>query len=251
MRTNYLSTTAFICLEWKTIPWSAHPKWPKDKLLDILVEVPGILQDMAILKTFTRQPEKQHFLRQVLEESCWWCDRQLLLWSTSCGAAVVTFVESLIAVQDLDDNSKESAPPSTDLAMAHLGMIYWTTYNLLSQILSWLRGPGPSREDTTPLPPRLDAHLYSHKVALLIPYFKKPGVGFYLISFIGFPVAVAASFLARQDSVGTFSEARALLVRAFRGERGKQLQGFLATWPWMTRSELDTLGMTGSHAAAT
>jgi hypothetical protein len=95
----------------------------------------------------------------------------------------------------------------------------------------------------------MDARLWTHKVALLIPYFQNPGVGSYLISFIGFPVAVAASFLARQDSVGNFSEARALLVRAFHGERGKQLQRFLATWPWMTRPELDTLGVTGTQAS--
>lgn len=235
-------------LEWKTIPWSTHPKWPKDKLLDILIEVPGILEDMATLKTSSSQPEKRYFLRQALEDRCWLCDRQLLSWSTSCGEAIVAFVESLIAVQDLDDNSKESAPASTDLAMAHLGMIYWTTCNLLSQILSWLREAAPSKEGTILLPPRIDVHLYSHKVALLIPYFKKPGVGSYVITFIGFPVAVAASFLARQDLVGDFSEARALLVRAFHGERGKQLQRFLATWPWMTRPELETLGVTGAQA---
>ncbi|KAJ9607131.1 hypothetical protein H2200_008203 [Cladophialophora chaetospira] len=236
-------------LEWTNIPWSIHPKSPKDKLVDILIEVPGILEDMTILKTLSSQPQERYLLCQALEERCWRCDRQLLIWSTSCGNAIVDFVESLISVQDLSENSAESAPPSTYLAMAHLGMLYWTTYNLLSQILSWLRQAAPSKNKTPPLPPRMDAHLYVHKVALLIPYFNKPEVGSYLISFIGFPVAVAASFLAREDSAGTYSEARALLVQAFSGgERGKELQRFLASWPWLTRSEADTLGMTGAQA---
>lgn len=235
-------------LEWKTMPWSKHPKWPKDKLVDILIDVPGIMEDMTTLQTLSAQPEERYLLCQALEERCWQCDRELLSWSTSCGEAIVAFVESLIAVPGLDDNSESSAP-STDLAMAHLGILYWTIYNLLSQILSGIREAAPSREDMTRLPPRIDALLYSRKVALLIPYFKKPGVGSYLITFIGFPVTVAASFLARQDSEGTFSEARALLVKAFRGERGQHLQRFLATWPWVTRPESDTLGVTGAQAA--
>lgn len=235
-------------LEWKSVPWSTHPKWPKDKLLDILIEVPGILEDLVTLGTLSPQSMKRSSMWQALEERCWWCDRQLLSWSASCGKAVVAFVESLITVQDLDQKSQESAPPSTDLAMAHLGMIYWTTCNLLSQMLFWLSANAPSKEDSTRLPPRMDAYLYSHKVALLISYFQNPAVGSYLISFIGFPVAVAASFLARQDSTGNFSEARALLASAFHGERGKHLQRFLATWPWLTRSQLDTLGVTAAQA---
>lgn len=204
---------------------------------------------MPSLKSLSSQPEKQYLLSQTLEERCWRCDRQLLSWSTSCGEAVVSFVESLIAVQDLDNNGEASTPPSTDLAMAHLGMIYWTTYNLLSQILLWLKGAPSSEEEIALLPPRIDAYLYSRKVVLRIPYFKKPGVGSYLISFIGFPVTVAASFLARHDSLGNFSEVRALLVKAFHNEGGKQLQRFLASWPWMTRSEMDTLGMTEAQAS--
>ncbi|KAK5064776.1 hypothetical protein LTR84_000610 [Exophiala bonariae] len=55
-------------LEWKTIPWSNHPKGPKDKLIDILIEIPGILEDMGALETLSTQPEKRHFLGQGLEE---------------------------------------------------------------------------------------------------------------------------------------------------------------------------------------
>lgn len=236
-------------LKWKIIPWSTHSKSPKDELIDILVDIPEILEDIVSLRTLSSQPEKQYLLRQAVEEKCWRCDRQLLSWSTSCGNATVAFVESLITAHSTEENSKNSAPPATDLAMAHLGMIYWTTYSLVSQMLSSLSGASPPGEDKNRLPPRIDAHLYSRKVALLIPYFKSPAVGSFLLSFIGFPVAVAASFLARQDSEGNFSEARALLVKAFHGERGSQLQRFLATWPWMTRSESDTLGAKGAQHA--
>ncbi|KAI1322411.1 hypothetical protein F5Y16DRAFT_404513 [Xylariaceae sp. FL0255] len=235
-------------VEWKTIPWSIHPKSHKDQLIDVLVELPGILEDIETLETLSNQPEKQ-LLFHDLEERSWWCDSQLLSWSTSCGEDVVTFIEKIIAVPNLEDVSVASAPLSIDLAKAHLGMIYWTTYNMVSQILSWVRAANPSKEKTALLPPRLDAHMYSRKVALLIPYFKNPGVGSYLVSFIGFPVTVAASFLLRQSSAETSSEARALLIKAFRGEQGKRLQDFLASWPWTTRAELETLGLMEHEAA--
>lgn len=205
---------------------------------------------MTALDDPSMQPSERESVSQALEEKCWWCDRQLLSWSTTSGEATVSFVEGLIVGEDLDNNSSESAPSSTHLAMAHLGMIYWTTYNLLSQILFFLTQTIPSRESTKQLPLRIDAHSYTRKVALLIPHFHNSGVGSYLISFIGFPVTVAASFLFRQKSAAGTSEARALFDKAFRGEQGNHLRNFLGTWPWMTRSEIDTIRTVGNQVAA-
>lgn len=188
------------------------------------------------------EPERQSLLQDDIEERCWLYDRQLISWSTSCGAATVAFVERLITNQDHDNDNNESALSSTDLAMAHLGIIYWTTYNLLSQIISRLRETAHPGENKGQLPSRMDAHQYCSKAISLIPYFQIPEVGSYFISFVGFPATVAISFLARQDASGHFSEARGLLDRAFCGEHGKQLQSFLATWPWTTRHESETLG---------
>jgi len=236
--------------EWKTIPWLTNPKSPKDKLLDILIELPGVLEDISTSETLSDQPEQRFVLLKRLEGKCWLYDRQLLSWATSCGADIISFVETLITVQNVKDESSGSALPSIDLAMAHLGLIYWTTYNLLSQILFWLTEACLSKEDKTQLPPHLDPNLYCRKVDLLIPYFKKRGVGSYFVSFIGFPVTVVASFLARHDTSGNLSEAREFLARALDGEHGILLKRFLATWPWMTRPESETLGFTETQPVA-
>lgn len=225
--------------EWKTIPWSTNPKSTKDQLLDVLIEIPDVLEDMTITETLSDQPEQRHILLKKLEERCWQCDRQLLSWATACGAEVVAFVESLIAVRDVKDMSNEPALPSTDLAMAHLGLIYWTTYNLLSEILLWLTEAYMPKDDDIQLPRHLDAHLYYRKVDRLIPYFKKSAVGSYFVSFVGWPVAVATSFLSRQ---GELAEARAFLARALDCEQGILLKRFFGTWPWTTDPESEILG---------
>lgn len=89
------------------------------------------------------------------------------------------------------------------------------------------------------LPQHLDAHLYCRKVDLLIPYFKNSSVGSYFVSLVGFPVAVAASFLLRQGNISGASE---FLARALDCEHGILLKRFLGTWPWITRPESETLG---------
>jgi hypothetical protein len=228
-------------LAWKTIPWSLHPKSPKDELIDVLIELPGMMEDTSTLKTLSSQPERAYAPYEILQERSSWCEHQLQSWSTTCGEATVAFVEGLIADPDRE-NDVYMAPPSTDLAMAHLGLIYWTTCNLVSQILSSLEEFASSEKATDLRSQRSDSLIYSRKVALLIPYFNRPGVGSYLISFIGWPVAVATSYLAKYD----LAEAQPLLDAAFRGEHGRQLKKFLNSWPWMTMVEMDMLGSAGA-----
>lgn len=198
-------------------------------------------------EALSEQSEGPSILLKSLEENCWLYDRQLLSWTTSCGAEIVALAEHLISVQDLKDKSDESALPSTELAMAHLGLIYWTTCNLLSQILLGLTEACRSTKAKARLPPHPNAYFYCRKVDRLLPYFQKRSVGSYFVSFVGWPVAVAVSFLARQ---GELTEAREFLARALDCEQGTLLKRFFGTWPWMTDAELQVLGSADAQAVA-
>ncbi|OAP63364.1 hypothetical protein AYL99_02591 [Fonsecaea erecta] len=223
---------------WKSIPWSLHPKSPRDKLLDILIEVPGLLEDLeSLLGCLSDDVERQMVLRQQLEEKCWAYHSQLQTWSATSGLSTVAFVEDKIT----NRNQDSSEPSSEHFAMAHLGMLYWATCNIVHHVLWYVAGKG--RAD---LPGLIDARLYCRKIVLLMPFLQRPGMGAFFLNIAGFPAAVAVSFLARQDPPGQVSEERRLLENAFQDHHGTQLRNFLGTWPWRTDGETEIVSRTRS-----
>ena len=160
---------------------------------------------------------------QQLEERCWLHDTQLQRWSATSGSSVVNFVESKIS----RENEEISAPSSEDFAMAHLGMLYWTTCLLLYQIL-W----HPNRHNWTELPERMDPRQSCRKIALLMPYFQCANMGEFFMNMTAFSAITATRFLDRHDPPDKPSEERRILLKAFRGKYKRQMAIFLGTWPW-------------------
>ncbi|KAF4943718.1 hypothetical protein FGADI_13217 [Fusarium gaditjirri] len=207
--------SAFNTPEWKSIPWSTLPKTPKDELVDILLEIPGLLQDLEQESADTTQQESLH---KQLRERCRICDEDLRNWSTSSGEASVSFAEGLISIPATQDSSLSPE----DFAMAHLGMIYWATCSLLYQIMG---------DDTR-------AWLYGRKILLMVPFFQRPDMGAIFINFVGFPISVVVSFVARQEEHAAFEGSKELLYKIFMDpNRGSQLRAFFETWPWQSANE--------------
>ncbi|EWG54342.1 hypothetical protein FVEG_12582 [Fusarium verticillioides 7600] len=206
--------SAFDTQGWKSIPWSTVPKTPKDELVDILLEIPGLLEDLEREPADATQQESLH---KQLQERCRICREDLRNWCNSLGDASVSFAEGLISIPATQDSSLSPK----DFAMAHLGMIYWATCSLLYQIMA---------DDTT-------AWLYCRKVLLMVPFFQRPDMGAIFINFVGFPVSVVVSFVARQEHAA-FETSKELLYRIFTDpSHGSQLRAFFETWPWQSANE--------------
>ncbi|OQV03760.1 hypothetical protein CLAIMM_08763 [Cladophialophora immunda] len=221
---------------WKSVPWSLHPKGPRDKLLDILIEIPALLEDLeSLLAGLSNEVARQALFRQQLEERCWLYHSQLQTWSTTSGSSTVTFVEDKIS-----NGTHESSEPSSEhFAMAHLGLIYWATCNILHEVLWYVAGNGRAG-----LPACIDARLYCRKIVTLMPFLQRPAMGAFFLNIAGFPAAVAVGFLARQDPPGEVSEERRKLQKAFQDTHGAQLRNFLGTWPWRTDRETEIVSRT-------
>ncbi|EXJ69487.1 uncharacterized protein A1O5_07523 [Cladophialophora psammophila CBS 110553] len=221
---------------WKSIPWSLHPKGPRDKLLDILIEVPALLEDLeGLLGCLSGEVETKALLRQQLEERCWLYHSQLQTWSANSGSSTIAFVEDKIS----NGHHESSEPSSEHFAMAHLGIIYWATCNIIHEVRWYVAGNGRAG-----LPACIDPRLYCRKIVMLMPFLQSPSVGAFFLNIAGFPAAVAVSFLARQDPLCEVSEERRLLQKAFQGNRGTQLRNFLRTWPWRTDRETEIVSCT-------
>ncbi|RDW84254.1 hypothetical protein BP6252_01844 [Coleophoma cylindrospora] len=122
---------------WKIIPWSVRRKSPKDKLFDILAEIPGILEELDALRA-CKTIAQQSLMFPHLEQRCWQYDTELLVWSKTTGALTVFFIEPQIAGETLPDRSLSSE----EVATAHLGAIYWSACILLYEVLRFTVRPG-------------------------------------------------------------------------------------------------------------
>lgn len=189
--------------DWKTIPWEQHAKTQKDKLLDILIEIPTLLEESDILSRFDdeTQEEKDRW-RERLIDHCWRCDEQLTNWhdtmtaykdiAPSAGfqtkhrnqAFSATLDEDL---QPINNNAREKSMlvDTMDLGSVHLMTLYWSTCVLLYSVLRRTVNPD------THLPERVnDIKTYCRKIIRAIPIFFHPAVGAFRAYLSTFPMYV-------------------------------------------------------------
>ncbi|KAH8897508.1 hypothetical protein GQ53DRAFT_888049 [Thozetella sp. PMI_491] len=150
--------------EWKSVPWQEIPKDLKDVLVDVLVEMPGLLEDLDNTKSCA-EPGKQAILQQRLIQRCWEHDRQLLHWfGLVCGG---------------ENPSKHPFPESTTrdavtyVAVVHGMSLFWTTCIILYDTLSL------ASEPNIDLPEHADPGAYIGKLADALSILLKPGSGLY------------------------------------------------------------------------
>ncbi|KAH6651042.1 hypothetical protein F5144DRAFT_589364 [Chaetomium tenue] len=70
--------------EWKSIPWQKVPKDFKDILVDVLVDMPQLVEEFDNMR-LCADATKRAALQVELEQKCWEHDQQLLAWLASSG----------------------------------------------------------------------------------------------------------------------------------------------------------------------
>ncbi|KAK3906041.1 Sterigmatocystin biosynthesis regulatory protein [Staphylotrichum tortipilum] len=165
--------------EWKSIPWQAIPKNLKDVLVDVLVDMPGLVQAFDEMQ-LCAESNKQASLRLSLVKKCWEYDRQLLTWSS------LVFREVNTGPQPC------SEPLSVDLitriAQVHGMSLFWTTSLILYSILWTTAGP---EED---LPQRTNPIHHAHQLADAISILLQPTAGLYGQQSAALPLEVALQY---------------------------------------------------------
>jgi ElaB/YqjD/DUF883 family membrane-anchored ribosome-binding protein len=172
--------------EWKIIPWECHTKSQKDRLLDILTEIPTLLEESDILlrsSSDETQEEKEHRRRRLIDH-CWLCDERLTKWHETM--TVYTRKDS-----QPFNNARESILIDTlELGSVHLMTLYWSTCVLLYHVLRQTIGPD------TQLPQRVDdIKAYCRKIVRALPIFFHPAVGAFRAYLSTFPLYIVISHL--------------------------------------------------------
>ncbi|KAJ4265286.1 hypothetical protein NW762_004571 [Fusarium torreyae] len=184
---------------WKTIPWKSHRKTPQDKLIDILGDLGGVLEDIDRLGTYGNNTEKTA-ARQSINCSCWNLDRKLQSWAHEMGP-----------LKDFRSSGDDGGPKDTeDFALANLTILYWTACVLLYTHLLAFTDAGPE------IPPRINPYIYAQEIASALPFFFKPSAGIMGPKMAAFPFGSVMQMLAGTETKK--SEERRLLLDIFKSQ---------------------------------
>ncbi|KAH7137893.1 hypothetical protein EDB81DRAFT_76298 [Dactylonectria macrodidyma] len=215
-RPSFLSEPA-----WKNIPWLEEPKDPKDVLLDVLVDIPGILGEFDSMQSCIDLKEREK-RRGELYSRCLEYDKELQAWASNIGRPAMDFIVKKLAEGDLENQT----PTSEELSMAHLGIIHCITCILLYHVLH--STTTTTKASTTP--ERMNPRAYCRRMARLLPLFLARNAGGFVISMVTFPVGMALSYLRVGDaSRHLVSEEQQMLLRVFEGEYGAEIRRFLVS----------------------
>ncbi|KAJ5591624.1 uncharacterized protein N7459_001993 [Penicillium hispanicum] len=202
--------------EWKTAPWSEIPKTPKDALMDIMIDLPGLMELYDTMQATTDLGAKLQLAHELFEQ-CWVHHRELQEWAATVGKQGLAFAETIIGIPE----PQLLNPTTEQFALANLGTLYWTGCAILYDTLQ----RAAIRIEVSL--PRKSPRTYVHKVAQIVPYFQAPGIGHFYQSMVAVPVGLCLHVLYGLEPLSQPSPERLLLQRAFSGTLGSDMERFL------------------------
>lgn len=211
---------------WKSAPWAILPKTPKDKLLDIMVDIPGLMEDSHHLEEEADPSSNDPDLRIKVLEECWRIDGELTSWEEDLAPRH--------ALAELRARGYEN-PTADDVAVAQSMTLYWTacllTYSSLRKTL--LSGPSSSPGATAALPDRTDPMIHCAAIADIVEIFFQPSAGMFGWHAAPFPMGAALMVLGSTwDKKGPPPPVMLKILSYFSRERGGQTVGdFLSSRP--------------------
>lgn len=199
---------------WKTVPWRKIPKTPKDVLIDIFVDVPGLLEDLDHLRSCKDGTEKEARRIRLINE-CWRIDAELNWW-----------LDNLSPKQELEELLVRGLhnPTAYDVVAASIMSLCWTICILTYSTLRLAMGSKSGLE----LPERTDPYLYCVKVAQIVDIFFHPAAGTFGIQSAPLPIGMSLVYLNSTEA-GFNSEPKRKLVSFFgrKGSNGISIGKFL------------------------
>lgn len=229
--------------DWKSVPWEREEKSIKDKLVDILMDIPGHLEDLDNVRA-AENPYTRARIRKAALFACGANIASIAAWEDEVGPE--------LQIYDYLVSGLPLPIPKTDVdtALLQLTTLYWvvgillySTYGMLkkdemeaetpqpqtSQPTSYLSppssiasgasgipSPGMVREERPPkVDHRRDPRLLAYKIAYSVHLFWEPAAGAFGNHVGLFPLGVAMRFLASVEPIQT-SEAYAQMRQLFR-----------------------------------
>ncbi|KAF6808532.1 C6 zinc finger domain protein [Colletotrichum sojae] len=190
---------------WKTVPWRTHLKSPRDVLVDVFTDIPGLLEDLDSVRDCASGDEKEAKRSRLIAE-CWRIDRELTWW-----------LDNLSPQAELADLQARGAadPTACDVVVASAMGLFWATCILTYSTLRLALGPeavagAGLSEHTNPRP-------YCTKIADIIDVLFHPSAGTFGVQSAPLPIGMALVYLNATDE--GFNSAEKRKLRSYFGKR--------------------------------
>lgn len=222
---------------WKTGPFQYVPKTPFDRLIDILLDVPGILEDLDMLRVSAISLEGEK-LGQRLLMKCQELEKALEEWEQEMKDSLRTFDYTVVGLA-LPTPQKDE-----DFALLHLTNLFWiacaTVYSSRDLAkMEYLRVSGDSQaaafavgdyaffnreaqllDEFRNLDHDRSPTAYVYRIARSTPLYHIPQGGYYAALMSLFPLGFSMRYLVAVESPtvtspGYMSEERMLLKELF------------------------------------
>ena len=172
--------------DWKTVPWAKHPKSTKDTLLDILVEIPGVFEDIDNCEGLGDHKMKLEEYPRVVA-TCLGLHTELQSWY---GA-----LPPERRYMDTHGLEAEDERVIEELPDMYTMLLYWATCLSLYNAMRVHSGRRPAN-----VPPFLpdgatDLGQYISNMSRILPFFFSPDAGKSNLLLAAFPLGTALQFM--------------------------------------------------------
>ena len=193
---------------WKTVPWEAADKSLKDKLIDILVDVPGLMEDVDAFKMGRITREEILAAHQTVK-------KDLHAWEAEMGNRLTTYDYT---------HKPELAPPrcDDDVALLHLSNVYWGICLAVHSTAAVLPRPSASSASSASSTGSGTLRQYACKIARSVHLLFEPIAGDFGCNVALFPLLSAWRFFTATEPDSPSEEqtiVMRLLGREFQGAR--------------------------------
>ncbi|KAL2870001.1 Zn(II)2Cys6 transcription factor domain-containing protein [Aspergillus lucknowensis] len=178
--------------EWKIIPWLEREKNPRDRLVDVLVDMTALFEDTDLMKACEDRYEKE-YLRQQVTDGFIQLQQDLLAW------------QSLFAPDFRPFTELPGDVPAYELAGAHLMTMFWATAIVVSSNLGALCVPPGEEQDFG-----WDLDEFCGNIVRTIPFFCHPSMGLFRAHVITYPLTVALHYICAAGPTRLAEERRIL-----------------------------------------
>ncbi|OPB44864.1 Zn2Cys6 transcriptional regulator [Trichoderma guizhouense] len=219
--------------EWRTVPWRTIPKSVKDKLMDIMEDIPFMLVSYDNLRA-CQDPDRADELRQIAMLNCEHISNSLDIWEQEMGADLHQFDYNVVG------SPLPEPKDDTEFSLVYLSSVYWGARLILYSTLGMMNmayaaasaspgtdsvpslsgspassapvsTPATSPEETSSAPglceevPRvrmLNPGTFARKIAHAVPLLYGPSAGAMQGASGLFPMALALRFFATTEPPG-------------------------------------------------
>ncbi|VUC20209.1 unnamed protein product [Clonostachys rosea] len=161
---------------WKTVPWTEHEKTPRDRLLDILVDLPAILEAIDVAQVWKDADKKRTCFTFIVKGLLRLLDR-MLEWHDQHFSSLEEFPRYL-------DEQLPEVIKVGQLAAAHVMSLYWSMCVRAVTILHKLQPPGSPRHP-------IDIDACCHDIVCTLRIFTHPSAGMFRQHITPFPMSTA------------------------------------------------------------